>query len=504
MDFEQISELCTGHTVSPESYQRTKERRADISAASRMMVERMRRLGVDLITPTMPDAVAIGNLTGEVAEAWPDQDIVRKTVVPSHAATVRSKWLREAEYYLRKHPNGKNARFGVVSTGVRIYFDPENPEAFDKECRKQLKRGRTAMRRWRHESAGFGVEFVMTVLEAAVDGNSVHLHFNVIYIPCRMTAERWERWLRWSSKRLGAWWKDCGRIRDLREVIKYATKLLGPDSLESLNDSQFGQLFNLLDGMTTILAHDKFADWRRQLDAEGKKVIRLPINGGLVIFDKRKREPRNEDEDERTPGNEQELIENRILTRQVPRPFSSEVIEPVTIVQHYTENPVTLAGKRGLALIKAQIEQAQVWGEANGYIVHTIQPSVQVCDTGGEPNLEGGGLQSPPPYGCRSDSYGVQPVTNNKSAIGNIAPIPPIRPVPTVPTPRSQPKRPPIKHRQPVTATATNPRAPLRPILIKDKRTGMPTSRSERLLARWNQASTMPPVTPITRTQQRR
>lgn len=351
----------------------------------------MRRLGVNLIAPVRPDAIAIGNLTGCVAEAWPDQDIVRKTVVPSHAAVVRSKWLRENEYYLRKHPNGKNARYGVVTCGPRIYFNPENPEAFDEECREQLKRARTNMRRWRNESkADYGIEFVVTVLEAAVDGNSVHLHFNVIYIPPNLKGGRWQKWLRWSSSRLGAWWKDCGRIKELKEVIKYATKLLGQDSLESLNDSQFGQLFNLLDGLTTILAHDKFADWRKWLEEEGKKIIRLPTDGRLVVFDKRKRD---RDERELTPGNDQtDRVENRILTRQVPRPFGSEVIEPVTIVQHFTENPTTEAGRQGLAVIRAQMAQAEKWAAGNGYIVHTIQPSVQargrVAD---EPPVHGDG-----------------------------------------------------------------------------------------------------------------
>lgn len=360
-----------------------------------MMVARMRRLGVNLIVPVRPDAIAIGNLTGCVADAWPDQDIVRKTVVPSHAATVRSKWLREAEYYLRKHRNGKNARYGVVTCGPRIYFNPENPEAFDEECREQLRIARTNMRRWRNESKeNYGIEFVLTVLEAAVDGNSVHLHFNVIYIPPNLTGGRWQKWLRWSSSRLGAWWKDCGRIKELKEVIKYATKLLGQDSLESLDDSQFGQLFNLLDGLTTVLAHDKFADWRRWLEEEGKKIIRLPINGRLVIFDKRKRE---RDERELTPGNDQTApVENRILTRQVPRPFGSEVIEPVTIVQHFTENPTTEAGRKGLAIIREQMAQAEKWAAGNGYIVHTIQPSVQPPDTGGrDANVSGGRISHP-------------------------------------------------------------------------------------------------------------
>ncbi len=359
------------------------------------MVERMRRLGVDLIVSVRPDAIAIGNLTGCVADAWPDQDIVRKTVVPSHAATVRSKWLRETEYYLRRHPNGKNARYGVVTCGPRIYFDPENPERFDAECKEQLRIARANQARWRNESRDrYGIEFVLTVLEAAVDSNSVHLHFNVIYIPPNLKGGRWQKWLRWSPSRLGAWWKDCGRISDLREVVKYATKLLGANSLESLNDSEFGQLFNLLDGLTTIAAHDGFKAWRNKLEEDGKKVIRLPTNGRLVIFDKRKRDP-GLDRD-LVPGNEPTLIENRILTRQVPRPFGSEVIEPVTIVQHFTENPRTEAGRQGLAVIREQMAQAEKWAEANGYIVHTLQPDIQPPDTpGGDPYASGGRIRPP-------------------------------------------------------------------------------------------------------------
>lgn len=388
MDFEQVGSLCTGHSVSTENFERTQSRRAEISRASRMMVSRMRDLGVDLIRETQQDAIAIGNLTGCVSEAWPDQDIARKMVVPSHAATERSRWLRETEYYLNQHPNKQNARFAVVTCGPRIEFDPDDPDEFVAKCKRQLATARANMRRWRNESAGYGIEFVLTVLEAAISGNSVHLHFNVIYIPPLLTNDRWQHWLSWSSSRLGAWWRDCGVIRDLREVIKYATKLLGADSLESLDETQFGQMFSLLDGLHTVSAHHEFKQWRSDLDTNGQKVIRLPINGRLVILDKRRREPRPDKK--LTPGSEPEVIENRILTRQVPRPFGSEVIEPVTIVQHFTENPTTEAGRNGLAIIRAQQEQAARWAEGNGYIVHTIQPDVQVH---GDPSyVSGGGL----------------------------------------------------------------------------------------------------------------
>jgi hypothetical protein len=336
-----------------------------------MMAERMQRLGVNLIVRKAPDAIAIGNLTGAVGEAWPDQDIARKTVIPSHAAVIRGQWLKEAEYYLRKHRNGRNARYGVVTCGPRIQFNPEDPEAFDRQCEAQLKRARANMAKWRNESYDrHGIEFVMSVLEAAIDDDSVHLHFNVIYIPPRLKGGRWQKWLQWSSSRLGAWWKDCHKLDKLREVIKYATKLMGADSLESLDDSQFGQLFRLLDGLTTIHAHHGFKEFRNGLERDKKKVIRLPHNGHLTILDKRRREKKPK---KKTPGRDDDRpVENRILTRMVPRPFGSPVIEPVTIVQGYTETPTTEDGRQGLAVIRAQMEQAKEWAGANGYIVHTL------------------------------------------------------------------------------------------------------------------------------------
>ena len=371
------------------------------------MVERMQRLGVNLIVRKTPDAIAIGNLTGTVGEAWPDQDIARKTVIPSHAAVIRGQWLKEAEYYLRKHRNGRNARYGVVTCGPRIKFDPEDPEAFDRQCEAQLKRARANMAKWRNESYDrHGIEFVMSVLEAAIDDDSVHLHFNVIYIPPRLKGGIWQRWLRWSSSRVGSWWKDCGRIHDLREVIKYSVKLLGANSLQSLGDSQFGQLFRLLDGLTTIHAHHGFKDFRNGLERDKRKVIRLPHNGHLTILDKRRREKKPK---KKTPGRDDDRpVENRILTRMVPRPFGSEVIEPVTIVEGYTETPATEEGRQGLALIRKQMEQAKGWAEANGYIVHTLQPVIQPPDTpGGDTNVSEGRAR-PGDTGQRGDSPGVR------------------------------------------------------------------------------------------------
>lgn len=414
MDFEQIGSACTGLSVSSECFERTATRRAEISAASRQMVERMRRLGVNLIVPVRSEAIGIGNLTGCVGEAWPDQDIVRKTVVPSHAAVIRGAWLKEAEYYLRKHRNGRNARYGVVTCGPRIKFDSENPDEFDRQCEAQLKRARANMAKWRNESRDrYGIEFVMSVLEAAIDDDSVHLHFNVIYIPPRLKGGVWQQWLRWSSSRVGSWWKDCGRINDLREVIKYSTKLLGANSLQSLGDDQFGQLFRLLDGLTTIVAHHGFKDFRKGLEQDKKKVIRLPHNGHLVILDRRKRDPKLK---KITPGRDDDRpVENRILTRMVPRPFGSEVIEPVTIVEGYTEAPATEEGRQGLLLIRRQMEQAKEWAGANGYIVHTLQLPIQPSDFGqvaDEPPVHhpyaSEGLTRPGDAGQRGDSPGVR------------------------------------------------------------------------------------------------
>ena len=373
------------------------------------MVERMRRLGVNLIVRQMPDAIAIGNVTGAVGEAWPDQDIARKTVVPSHAAVIRGKWLKEVEYYLRKHRNGRNARYGVVTCGPRIVFDPADPEEFDRQCRAQLKRARANMAKWRNESHDrHGIEFVMSVLEAAIDDDSVHLHFNVIYLPPRLKGGVWQQWLRWSSSRVGAWWKDCGRINDLREVIKYSVKLLGPNSLQSLGDDQFGQLFRLLDGLTTIHAHHGFKDFRNGLERDGKKVIRLPHNGHLTILSRRKRDLKPKP---KTPGRDDDRpVENRILTRMVPRPFGSEVIEPVTIVEGYTAAPTTEEGRQGLAVIRAQMEQAKGWAEANGYIVHTLQPVIQPPPTPEGDTHASEGRTRPGDAGRSGDSREVRAV----------------------------------------------------------------------------------------------
>lgn len=54
--------------------------------------------------------------------------------------------------------------------------------------------------------------------------DGVHLHANVVYLPPKLAGQRWQNWLEFARTYFKSHVKDCGRIKNLQEVVKYVTK----------------------------------------------------------------------------------------------------------------------------------------------------------------------------------------------------------------------------------------------------------------------------------------
>lgn len=371
-DFEEVAAAATGLS-SPDQSDRDEDRRLLIQQTV-LMQARLQWCGVDMDVPPQRNIVAIGNLTESRQQQ--ERAFRKCRFLPVVAKSDRAKWMREARYFLNKDPQRQYARYAVITCGERIPFGPD----FVEKAEAVIAKVQANIRRWASDGRKkYDVDVLLKTLEAALNPESAHFHFNIVFIPRRrLSKPEHARWLTWTKRRLGGvHWKDCGRIRDLREVIKYSCKLQGPESLEALDNRDFLSMFGVMHGRSTIEAHGSFAEFRRDLEATKKRVVWLRQRNApprLVIMKKQAKAPKN---DSITPGNDVQR-ENVILGRQLPRTCGKPVLEPVTLVQNYTPNPTTQEGKQGLAIIQEHVRQAKEWGQTNGFFnVHTTPASVQ-------------------------------------------------------------------------------------------------------------------------------
>jgi hypothetical protein len=392
-DFEDIASAGTGLTA-PDGQSEYEIARALLIRQSVEMEDRLARVGVDLRPkPSNQNVVSIGNVT--MTRQGAERSFRKCRFLPIVAKADRAQWIREFEYFLRHDPKGRYARYGVITCGQREEFG----RGFVKSAKRSVARTESNIRKWINESRDdYGIDVILKTFELAPDEVSAHNHFNVTYIPRRKLRKgEFSRWLSFSRRRLGSHWRDCGRIRDIREVIKYSCKITGPDSLEALDDAAFKNVFELLHGKTTIHAHGSFKAFRKRLETEKKKVVwmrRANAPAYLVVM-KKQTKPR-------TPGPkpEDEKKENLILGRQLPRALGTGLLEPVTIVQNYCENPTTAEGKRRLKVLRGQIAQAREWAARNGadlsaYTVHTNTANVLDPSPGGGRSLPSQGVTTP-------------------------------------------------------------------------------------------------------------
>lgn len=369
-DFEDIASLATGLPAEDDNgaYQIARALLIEQTAA---MEERLVRCGVDMSVKQKRGVISIGNVTLTRQDA--EKSFRKCRFLPVVAKADRATWLREIEYFLKNDPQGRFARYGVISCGERVEFDHD----FVQNSKDKIAFTQAKIRRWINESRdNYGVDVILKTLETAPNHKSGHHHFNAIYIPRKgMRKDRFREWLAFSRKRLGVHWQDCGRIKNIREVIKYTCKIQGANSLETLPDSAFLSLFELMFGRTTIEAHGSFAEFRRRLEKGKKRVVWMRQKGApprLVVMKKQSRKKSNKPRGDA-------LQENLILGRQLPRSMGAGVLEPVTIVQNLTFNPVTEAGRRRLEELEGHVSEAREWAAENGssFSVHTTPASVQ-------------------------------------------------------------------------------------------------------------------------------
>lgn len=334
----------------------------------------------------------IGDLSGRCEPL--DAGYRHINLIPVVAQRERKDVANELQFFI--DAKKIKARYAVITSGQRIPFGGNLKDIRAKHTRKISK--------WASESRAHGVMVLfrsdeLTFRRSAIAGlHGCHLHSNVVYYPMgRMTKAKWSEWLAWSHKKLGTHWRDCGRLKDVREVVKYVSKLSygsqgltkaerdgGMLGLNELTADELGWLFRETYRAKMCQPMGTFGGFKRYLTRKGERIRTVRLQSGRAVLARVTRS--KTDTKKNDPGTGR--VDNVVIGRMASHPRFSGLFEPCTIVKNYNPDTQTGMGLIGLEVIQSNARQAEGWMAKNrrrwrsALKVHTITPTVrQPCGT---------------------------------------------------------------------------------------------------------------------------
>lgn len=372
LSFEDALRLGTGLQTAPEKWQKTAENRARVTYQTDLISARLERQGVPTWCAPQDEVTVIGELSHLT------ETVERKRrhlmLLPEVAKADRAGMVRDLTYFLQRHRLGGRARYAVVTSGQRVPYHGD--------LRGRRRTSHANLSRWAYDARRmFGVELLYRGDENTFNDDGAHFHMNIVYWPTRyMSKSEFARFLAWSKQRLGGvHWRDCGKLEDVREVVKYICKLgtgqnddAGSWGLDNLDDDQLLWYHEQTFKAQHIATFGAFADFRRDLQASGERIAR--VRGRLVRVEKCVRPPVRQDNARAERGK----VENMVIARQLPSNRFGPVAEPCLMVMGYNPNPKTAEGKRGLEVILSCQAQSRNWAQENDALnVHTRTITLQ-------------------------------------------------------------------------------------------------------------------------------
>jgi len=377
LTFERVASSSVGFKT--DNVAEMNDRRSRLSVQTRLLSDRLEGQGIPAYDKTQT-MFAIGELTGTVERIEGRYRHIQ--LLPEVAQKGRSNVVRSLTYFMENHPSRRFFRYAVLTAGERCEYGGD--------LRAKRQKHYANVRRWASEvRERFGIVLLYRGAEFTFSDEGVHDHDNVIYWPTRaLHGQEWQDFLTFTRQRLGGvWWKDNGRLTDVREVVKYICKLSsdGSDSgsygIDELSDVNLAWFHEQTYRSKLSQPLGPFADFLSDLESNREKIARQRQRDGSVRLVRMQKEPVFKPDKQQHTGNRD--AENIVVGRTLPFASRSGVIETHSLVLGYTTSPTTLCGKSGLNLLKNNHQQAKAWASKNGssYIVHNSTPTVQTSDT---------------------------------------------------------------------------------------------------------------------------
>lgn len=366
LDFFRTQRLDTGREGSAILWQERQSRNLLLRRQSEEIADKLKSVGVDLYAPADPEAdtvTLVGDLSQETEDSLSNQ-FRHSLFLPAVAASDRARQTKKLELYLQRHQRSRFARYLVVTHGVRIAWHDADFRKKIAEFHNRLGTfARAARKQFNVEIVLRSTEMTLRDLEGQSRIDGVHLHANVLYIPPKLTGQRWQNWLMFCRRYFGSHVKDCGRIKNIQEIVKYVTKpsasaserekIPGLVGMCQISPSRLAWLHAATRRLHIVQPLQNFRSFLRGVAISRLKIYRAE-GGTLELVQK----PQVE---KRAAREERGCRENIIITRTLPQPRFSAIYEPISIVMNYTKNPRTADGKRALAELNRRHAEALRW-----------------------------------------------------------------------------------------------------------------------------------------------
>lgn len=343
----------TGFQSPTQSWQAGHRRSRELQEQSEGIADKLERQGIAAYRADR-SAVMISEVTGVVE---PIREFRATRILPIVAQRDRAPMLNALRYFQQTHALGAYLRLAVITTGHRLASGGDLRGTMRKLHRKISKWASEVFRLYSIRVIYRGTEFTID------NAKTFHPHANVIYAPSRpLSKEQWQEFLDFGHRRLGAWWRDCGKLANPDEAIKYPFK---PLDLDGLSDSEFAWLYGELERLKLAQPMGAFADFCRALERQREKIgfVAGPRGGRLARIQKLRRGS-GKATDARIPVDPQP--ENQVISRTAPMPRHSPWWEPHSIVQNYTETPATEGGALRLQQLGDRSRRSRAAWDANG------------------------------------------------------------------------------------------------------------------------------------------
>jgi len=312
----------------------------------------------------------VGLVTGGVKPA--EQPYRRLHFLPGVAAALRAELANALELFLATR--ARYARYAVMTTGQRCELD---------ELRPRITRLSRLVSRWTCEvCAPLGIEVAFRSIELPCDdAKTFHVHANVVYWPTRNIPKKaWKRFLRRTRAFFDAHWQDNGRLKEVREVVKYVMKGDDVARLADNDEADVAELYHQLAGLHLVQPLGPFRAFRQQLDDDGLKVVaEYGPRGRRLVVTRRPTRPHRDRPITGLRGT------NEILSIDLPRAAFCNYREPVMRVANLDVQTLwqddRLLARAGEALADwtrngAPAPQLLVPAARGPFTVHTCTPAV--------------------------------------------------------------------------------------------------------------------------------
>lgn len=329
LDYWQHAQAVSGSLVAMETWLERRDKSSTLAAQTQEIARKLALAGIQARRSIMDGLSIVGVCSGasQPLTAWRNINFL-----PEVAAGNRSQLLKQFQYFAETR---RFLRYLVITNGRRCSC---------RELRARLVALGREISRWASSQTlrDLGISVELRVSEVTsqreADGElSYHPHANVI-INCSRKTD-WQRFLRFTHDFFKGHIRDCGRLVDANEAIKYFIK---PGEIMEHKASETAYLYHAITGLRMATPMANFKAFVADLKFRSLKLAKRRDGETWRWCFVKKCPGAKRERTERDP-------QDMIVTKLAPQPRFVNIFEPCLIVKDYTGNISKLLEQNQLA-----------------------------------------------------------------------------------------------------------------------------------------------------------